>query len=132
MFGGVLGTFGLGSLELGAIAQSSTEPGITSFTASPSSLPFVGGSTVLTAVFTNGTGSVDQGVGSVPSGSGVTVYLTKTTVYTLTVIGVNGEVLSSPTTVTVAAGDPGCHQRRARTHAGFTWAPLSDCPPTVV
>jgi hypothetical protein len=75
-------------------------PVITSFSASPSvgdaggaGLTVVnsGGSVTLTAVFSGGTGTVDQGIGAVTSGVGTsTVPASESTTYTLTVTNAVG------------------------------------------
>lgn len=60
-------------------------PTITSFTVGSNPVPY-NGSTTLTAVFSNGTGTVDQGVGTVQSGVSFNIGpLTASTTYTLTV-----------------------------------------------
>lgn len=64
---------------------------ITSFTAANDRVA-AGGSTVLTAEFVNGTGSIDNGIGTVTSGTPVAVTLSNTTIYTLTVIGTHDTV----------------------------------------
>jgi hypothetical protein len=51
----------------------------------------------LAAVFANGTGTLDQGVGAVSSGVPVSVKPTSTTTYTLTVAGAGGSVTASAT-----------------------------------
>lgn len=70
-------------------------PAITSFTAAASTIT-VGGSTTLTGVFTGGTGSVNNSVGAVTSGTAVTVSPSVTTTYTLTVTN----SATTPATVT--------------------------------
>jgi len=75
-------------------------PVITSFTATPTTI-VSGSSTTLTPVFSNGTGSVDHGVGAVTSGTGVTVSPTTTTTYTLTVTNGAGTKTTSTVTITV-------------------------------
>jgi hypothetical protein len=76
-------------------------PAINSFTASVSPIP-AGTATSLTAVFTNGTGSVNQSVGTVTSGMPVpTGNLSATTTYTLTVTNSAGISVTQQVTVTV-------------------------------
>lgn len=75
---------------------------ITSFTASPTYVPYSGGTTQLTAVFAGGTGSVDQNVGAVTSGVAVTTgTITSATTYTLTVTNPAGDSVTSPVSITV-------------------------------
>ena len=65
-------------------------PSITSFTASPNPVSS-GGSVTLTAVFSGGTGTVDQGIGAVTSGVGTsTGPISADTTYTLTVTNAVG------------------------------------------
>jgi hypothetical protein len=80
-------------------AASTPAPSITSFSAASPSIT-AGNSTTLTAVFSNGTGMIDNGVGSVTSGTPVIVKPTVTTTYTLTVSG-TGTAATSKVTVTV-------------------------------
>jgi len=75
-------------------------PVITSFTAAAAAITR-GDSTTLTAVFTGGTGSVDNGVGTVTSGTPVTVTLTATTTYTLTVMNSAGTSVTASATVSI-------------------------------
>lgn len=75
-------------------------PAITSFTASPTTIN-VGQMTSLTATFINGTGSVDNGVGAVTSGTPVSVQPAATTIYTLTVTNAAGTSVTKSVTVTV-------------------------------
>ena len=74
------------------------DPGITSFSAGASPI-VMGASTTLTAVFANATGSVDQGVGTVASGTPYVVHPTSNTTYTLTIA--NGDGVTATKTVTV-------------------------------
>jgi hypothetical protein len=75
-------------------------PVITSFTANPVAVP-PGGSTTLTAVFANGTGSLDQNLGPlISAGPGVaTGPLSAPTTFTLTVTGPDGSSTSATVTV---------------------------------
>jgi hypothetical protein len=79
-------------------------PQITSFAAAQDPVT-VGGSTTLLAVFSNGTGSIDQGIGSVQSGMSVsTGTLTGDRVFNLTVTNGAGKTATSALTVrTVSA-----------------------------
>lgn len=84
----------------GDAAPAVRAPAITAFTATQASIPY-GGSTTLTPVFANGTGSIDQGLGTVTSGVAVsTGALTATRTYTLTVSG-SGTPATAQATVTV-------------------------------
>ncbi|HJW71781.1 MAG TPA: hypothetical protein VJ486_02910 [Geothrix sp.] len=64
-------------------------PAITSFVAAAPVLE-AGASTQLTAVFTNGNGSISPGIGAVTSGTPVTIKPDMTTLYTLTVSDTSG------------------------------------------
>ena len=88
-------------------------PSITSFAASQSVLTN-GDSAQLSPVFQNGSGSIDNGVGSVVSGNDYSVSPTTNTVYTLTVRNSEGttatqqveiEVVAAPTIATFAAAE---------------------------
>lgn len=80
-------------------------PSITSFTANPTAVQS-GTAATLTAVFANGSGSIDQGVGSVQSGVGIsTGALTATKTFTLTVSG-TGSPATAQVTVTVTTPPP--------------------------
>ncbi|HJU82910.1 MAG TPA: kelch repeat-containing protein [Holophagaceae bacterium] len=76
-------------------------PAISSFTASPIT---VGSSGNLVAVFSNGTGSVDQGVGAVTSGTNAPVSPRASTLYTLTVTNPAGTKATAQVTMTVNPG----------------------------
>jgi len=78
---------------------------IESFTSSSASIDY-GTDISLTAVFSNGTGSIDNDVGSVTSGTAITVSPSSTTTYTFTATGTNGETKTSTVTVTVAVTSP--------------------------
>jgi len=74
---------------------------ITGFGAARSTIT-AGASTTLLPVFANAAGAaIDQGVGQVTSGSGVTVAPSATTVYTLTVTGLGGPVTRTVTVTVV-------------------------------
>ena len=75
-------------------------PSITSLAPAAGTIT-AGNSTTLTAVFTNGTGSVSGGVGTVTSGTGVTISPAATTTYTLTVTNAAGTFATATATVTV-------------------------------
>jgi len=80
-------------------------PAITSF--APALTPIVAGnSTTLTAVFTGGTGIVNNGVGPVVSGTLVTVTPSVTTTYTLTVTNAATTPASVTATTTVTVDTP--------------------------
>ena len=74
---------------------------IQSFTASPTSIA-PGETATLTASFTNGTGTIDQGIGPIGSGAFVLVAPTATKIYTLTVTDSMGTALTRTASVTVA------------------------------
>src|ERR1700682_701958 len=67
-----------------ATASFSSGAAIQSFTASPATIT-AGQTTALAASFSNGAGSIDQGIGPIGTGAAVTVSPTATTTYTLTV-----------------------------------------------
>jgi hypothetical protein len=75
-------------------------PKITSFIASPSTIAD-GASTILTGVFSGGTGVITPGNVTATSGVPVTVGPTATTIYTLTVTPPAGTAINQTTTVTV-------------------------------
>ncbi len=78
-------------------------PVITSFTPGATTITS-GNSTTLTAVFNTGTGisaSIDNSVGTVTSGTPVTVFPTTTTTYTLTVSNSAGAKVTQPVTIIV-------------------------------
>jgi len=91
-----------------------TVTSITSFVALPASIDF-GQSAALTAVFAGGTGEIDNGVGTVTSGTPVTVTPSVTTTYTLTATGAAGQTVTKTAVVTVGAP----------TIVSFTAAPTS-------
>ena len=74
-------------------------PGISSFNSSPSRI-FMGESANLTPVFSDGTGSIDNGVGSVISGTAYSVSPRADTTYTLTVT--NDAGISNTATAAIA------------------------------
>jgi subtilisin-like proprotein convertase family protein len=75
-------------------------PSITSFSAANTTIS-AGGSTSLTAIFSNGSGNINNSVGNVTSGVSVSVSPSSTTTYTLTVTDSTGASVSSLLTVTV-------------------------------
>ena len=81
------------------VTAATLPPSISSFTVGTPSIT-AGNSTTLTAVFSNGTGSVNNGVGAVTSGTPVTIIPSATTTYTLTVSG-TGTPATALATVTV-------------------------------
>jgi ABC-type Fe3+-hydroxamate transport system substrate-binding protein len=60
-----------------------------------------GGSTTLNARFSGGGGAVDQGIGTVQSGSSVTIQPTDNAVYTLTVTAEDGRTVNASTAVRI-------------------------------
>ena len=88
-FFGLAGCGGGGGSGSGGGGAPVPAASITEFTAANDRVPS-GGSTILTAVFVNGAGSIDNGIGAVTSGVPVTATLSTTTTYTLTVVGVGG------------------------------------------
>jgi hypothetical protein len=75
-------------------------PTITSFMASPATIT-AGGSSILTAVYANGTGVIMPGNLPAPSGTPVSVSPTATTTYTLTVTNAAGTAATQTATITV-------------------------------
>ena len=75
-------------------------PAISSFSAAQSTLT-AGASTTLTAVFANGTGAVNNSVGTVTTATAKTVTPASTTTYTLTVTNAAGSTAVATCTVTV-------------------------------
>lgn len=73
-------------------------PAIATFSASPSTLT-AGTSTKLTASFSGGTGTIDQGVGAVSSPASQSVSVTTSTTFTLTVTNAAGDSVTSAATV---------------------------------
>ena len=80
-------------------------PTITSFTASPASIPS-GGSSSLTGIFAGGTGMITPGNLPVTSGTPVSVSPSVTTTYTLTVTPTSGTAITKTVTVTVTPAVP--------------------------
>jgi hypothetical protein len=75
-------------------------PVISSFTAASDTI-VLGSSTTLTPVFSNGAGSIDNGIGVIASGAAKTVTPTSTTTYTLTVTNAAGTSVTASAKVTV-------------------------------
>ncbi len=73
---------------------------ITSFTAAPGTIA-LGSSSMLTAVFSGGTGVITPGSISVSSGDAVSVTPTTTTIYTLTVTPTSGTAVTQTVTVSI-------------------------------
>jgi hypothetical protein len=84
-----------------ATVTVTTPPTITSFVATPATIG-AGSSSLLTAVFANGTGVITPGNLPVTSGSSVSVTPAATTTYTLTVTPTTGTAIAQTVTVTVA------------------------------
>ncbi|MBS2033179.1 MAG: hypothetical protein JST54_35225 [Deltaproteobacteria bacterium] len=106
-----LGRTATSTVTVSAVAA----PSISSFTAASSRVS-TGGSTSLTAVFSGGTASIDQGVGAATSGTAVgTGPLSTTTTFTLTVTNAAGA--TATTTVTVDVGP-----------VGLAWVKRAGCP----
>lgn len=81
----------------GGSAAPAPAPSITGFTADSSTVT-MGQMVKLTAIFTNGSGSFDQGVGSVTSGQPITIGALKaSTTFTLTVTGTGGTATATKT-----------------------------------
>lgn len=81
------------------------EPKITSFSTNKSSTQ-PGTEVNLTPVFSNGTGTIDNGVGQVTSGISILATPNSTTTYTLTVKNSDGKSATKAITVTVDKPDP--------------------------
>jgi septal ring-binding cell division protein DamX len=79
-----------------------TMPEISSFWASATTVA-AGNSITLTAIFPNGNGVVDNGIGTIASGVSIRVTPTADTTYTLTVTDGAGKTNTRSVTVTVAA-----------------------------
>ncbi|MFN8010559.1 MAG: kelch repeat-containing protein [Holophagaceae bacterium] len=89
------------SVKASTTVQVVAAPEIAAFGAQPSTVP-PGGSAVLTATFSGGTGAVDNGIGPVASGVGVpTGPLASSRTYTLTVANAAGTAVTRTTTVGV-------------------------------
>ena len=80
-------------------------PSITEFSA-PGTTIVLGESAELLAIFNNGTGSIDNGVGPVTSNVALTVTPAETTTYTLSVTNTNAESVSQSLTITVLPEPP--------------------------
>lgn len=104
----LLAVVSVGGLSCGGGAGTYTPPAkapfpsISSFTASKSVITS-GGSTTLTAVFINGTGTCDQGIGAVVSGTPKSASPITDTTYTLTVANESGIAKKSVTVGVVPA-----------------------------
>lgn len=86
----------------GGGTPSAPLPTISSFSSSPSSIT-AGGSTQLTASFSNGTGMVTPGNLPITSGAALSVSPSATTTYTLSVTGAGGATTATTTVTVVAA-----------------------------
>lgn len=80
-------------------------PAVKSFTAAQTPLA-AGDTTLITAFFEGGPGTIDNGVGPVTSGVGVKVTPASSTTYTLTVSNTLGSSATQPLTVAIAAAVP--------------------------
>jgi hypothetical protein len=83
-----------------AVTITVISPSISSFTASPAT-SISGSAIILRAVFSNGTGTIDNGVGDVTSNVFRSVSPTTNTTYTLTVTNANGVSVTQTFTATV-------------------------------
>lgn len=88
-------------------------PTISSLSATLASIT-AGTAVSLTATFSNGSGTIDHGVGAVTSGTPVPVIPLTTTTYTLTVTSASGQSAQATTTVTVVPA-PQAQELRAST-----------------
>ena len=89
------------SLEQTAVSTIAQPPVIASFTAAPATVAS-GGKVNLTAVFSAGGGTIDQGIGTITSGVAVTTgSLVASTPYTLTVTNAAGTATTAQVLVTV-------------------------------
>ena len=79
---------------------NSSAASIESFTASPESIA-PGETATLTASFSNGNGTIDQGIGPIGSGATVLVAPTSNSVYTLVVVDSMGRAVTQTASVTV-------------------------------
>ncbi|HUJ25416.1 MAG TPA: hypothetical protein VLW85_05325 [Myxococcales bacterium] len=84
------------------ITVSSGLPAIQSFAASPASID-AGASATLSATYTGGSGSIDQGVGPIVSGGSVVVTPSATTTYALTVTSPSGQTATQTAVVSIAS-----------------------------
>ena len=102
MLAGLVGCGGNSSTSTSTSDTSPLSPEISSFTASATTIT-EGGSVTLVAVFSNGSGSIDNGVGAVNSGASTTVSPTATTTFILTVTNSAGVTVTSSVNITVEA-----------------------------
>lgn len=84
---------------------STNSPTITSFTADATTIS-IGSSVNLTAVFSDGTGSIDNALGNVTSGNPISDTPVATTTYTLTVTNATGAAVTATATATVTVTPP--------------------------
>ncbi|WP_448563834.1 hypothetical protein [Thalassotalea ganghwensis] len=80
-------------------------PVINSFSTNKTSI-FAGESVEITAVFSNGEGSINKGIGNVSSGVGIQISPEETTTYTLSVTNSNGQTITKLLTITVNTAPP--------------------------
>lgn len=85
--------------------SSAPPPLILGFNATPDHIGS-GESTLLSVSFAQGEASIDQGIGPVASGAGITVTPSRNTAYTLTVRNSDGVVITAAVGVTVSALNP--------------------------
>jgi hypothetical protein len=88
-------------LALGGCGSGDEPPEVVSFSSPQADGANAGTAITLVAEFTGGTGAIDPGVGPVTSGMPVTVTLSATTTFTLTVTGADGVAVSAPLRVPV-------------------------------
>jgi hypothetical protein len=92
-------------IEIAVTATVVGVPAITSFVAGTTAAGVCGALATLTAVFSNGTGTVDHDIGPVTSGVGVNIGpVDVTTTYTLTVVNEAGDFRTARVTVISAGG----------------------------
>ena len=89
-----------GLLGCGGSIAAHSSPSIASFASTPATIT-VGGSSGLTATFSNGSGVITPGNINVTSGTQVSITPSATTTYTLTVTNSAGAAVTSTATVTV-------------------------------
>ena len=95
-----------GSIAVTSFVTVTVVAGIIESFSTASSTIIVGNSIDLTAVFTtDGTGSIDNGIGNITSNTPVSVTPSETTSYTLILTNSLGDTVSSTVTVTVVALD---------------------------
>lgn len=88
-------------LALGGCWSELADPQVQAFTSPQAEGAPMGATVTLVAEFSAGTGVIDQGVGEVRSGEPVTVTLTQSTTYTLTVTNADGVAVTAQLSVPV-------------------------------